>query len=250
MAEPRSKAEFKAYIFRRLGWPVIQVNVENEQAMDRIDDALAFYRDYHYLGSEKSLYIHTITQEDIDTGKIHLPETIMTVSNILPPVGYFDSSWMSDRYQYLRDEFYNMNHNVSYTLIPYYVAMTRLADINFLFNTTPSIRFSKITNTVEIYGAAGQQIMVLGNKIIFETEAFLDPNQYASIWQDRWLKRYATALMKRQWAENLKLYSNIPLLNGVTLDAQTMYSEAIDEIDKLEEKLISTGNFPVLDEIA
>lgn len=248
MAEPTNRAEFKAYIFRRLGYPVIQVNVEDEQAEDRIDDALAFFSDYHPLGSEKTLYVHTITADDVATKTITLPENIMAITGLVPPTAFVGNNFMSDRYQFLRQEFFNITQNVSSSLIPYYAAMTRISDIDFLFNVHPSYRFNKHKNKIEIIGDTSS-IFTVGNKLILETQAVIDAKIYADIWKDRWLKKYATALMKRQWAENLKLYSGVPLLGGITLDANSMYQESIEELTTLEDKLITSGSAPVLDEI-
>lgn len=249
MSEPLNRAQFKAYIFRRLGYPVIQVNVEDEQAEDRIDDALAFFSDYHPLGSEKTLYVHTLTEDDVATKSITLPENIMAVTGLVPPTAFVGNNFMSDRYQFLRQEFFNITQNVSTSLIPYYAAMTRISDIDFLFNMSPSFRFNKHKNKIEIIGGDTNRIFIVGQKIIFETQAIIDSKTYSDIWKDRWLKKYATALMKRQWAENLKLYSGVPLLGGITLDANSMYQEAIEELNILEDKLITSGSAPVLDEI-
>lgn len=250
MAEPTNIEEFKAYIFRRLGWPVIQVNVDDEQATDRIMDALAFYQDYHYLGSEKSYYIHTVTAQDVINGYITLPETVLSVYNILPSSvnSLYGGNWMTHEWQYMRDEFFRLDSDVGSSLIPYYVAMMRIADLDFLFGYTPSFTFNKHKNRIYLSGDL-KNWLVEGNKLAFETQAVVNPQEYSDIWKDRWLKKYATALMKRQWAENLKLYSNVPLLNGITLDAQTMFQEAVEELTNMEEKLITSGNFPVLDQI-
>src|SRR5690349_20083157 len=153
MAEPTNRQEFKAYIFRRLGYPVIQVNVSDEQADDRIDDALAFYGDYYPLGSERSLYVHTITQEDIDNKAITIPDNITSISGMLPQDTYGGyGNFMSDRYQFLRNEFFGFIHNISYSIIPYFVAMTRISDLEFLFTIQPSFRFNLHKKQVELIG--------------------------------------------------------------------------------------------------
>jgi hypothetical protein len=251
MAEPTSRAEFKAYIFRRLGYPVLQINVADEQVEDRIDDALDFYQDYHYLGSEKSIYIHTVTADEVANKKITLPETIMTVSNVLPQgfsVGN-SNNFMSDRWQFLANEFWALNYGISYSTIPYYVAMVRMAELDWLFNMSPSITFNKHKNEIVFTGDTST-FLVEGYKIALDTQSIIDPNVYADVWKDRWLKRYATALVKKQWAENLKLFSGAPLVGGMTLDWATLYQEAVDEIQTLEEKVISSYSYPILDEIA
>lgn len=247
--EPFNRQTFKEYIFRRLGYPVIQINVDDEQAEDRIDDALAFYQDYYPLGSERSLYVHEVTEEDVQNGYLTIPENITSVMGFLPATS-FAGNFMSDHFQLLRTEYMRLDRNVSYSLIPYYVAMTRLADIEFLFGSNSiSFNFNKYKRRVEIQGS-NNNLLKVGNKIVMEVQAYIDPNQYSDVWKDRWLKQYATALMKRQWAENLKLFSGVQLIGGVTLDAQTMYQEANDEINTLQEKLIQSGMLFPLDQIA
>ena len=251
MAEPYNRQTFKDYVFRRLGYPVLQINVSEEQAQDRIDDALDYFRDFHYFGTEKFYYVHTLTQEEIDNKEIQLPPNIASVVGVMDmAIGGSTSNFMSDKYQFLRSEFFGLATSVNYSLIPYYVAMTRIADLEFLLSMTPSVNYDEGSGTVSLVGF-NESLFTVGNKIIFETLAYVTPgNNSPKIWNDRWLKRYATALMKRQWAENLKLYSNIPLVGGITLDAQSMFQEAQEELQLLEDQLKNMGLLTsVLDQV-
>lgn len=245
MAEPQTREQFKEYIMRRLGAPVQQINVDEDQVEDRIDDALAFFKDYHYLGSEKSYYVHTITQENITTKTIELPPSVIAVTAVLPAGAGGGNNFMSDQYQLSRDTYSQLN-SLSSSMIPYHVAMTRLAEIDFWFSMTPSINFNKHKNLVTFNNTNSFSV---GDKFVMEVQSVVDPAVYKKIWSDRWLKNYATALVKRQWGENLKPFAGVQLLGGINLDGASIYGEADSEISNLEEKMISSNSYAVLDEI-
>jgi len=245
MAEPLNRSQFKEYILRRLGAPVQQINVDDDQVEDRIDDALAFYQDYHHLGSQRSVYTHALTQQDINNGYISLPNHITSVLGFLPLGGNTSRNFMSDEYQVMRTTFNDLSSSYSYSLIPYYAALNRMADLDYWFGLTRSFTFNRNSSTVT-FSTSGLNV---GDKVAFEVQAATDPNTYNRIWSDRWLKMYATALVKKQWGENLKPFGGIQLLGGITLDGKTIYDEAVEDLRTLEEKMISMNSSIILDEI-
>jgi hypothetical protein len=310
MAIPSTRAQFKDYCLRELGHPVIQINVDDDQIDDRIDQALQFFNDYHYDGTEKVYMKHQITQTDIDRGWIYTPETVTFINGVLPFDQASSSINMFDmRYQLRLHDLYDFT-SVSY--VSYEITMQHLQTLNLLFSGTPQFRFnrhgnklkldidwtrdvrvgeyvviecyrvmdpdsitltgtgtiSNTSNTVIGTSTIFDQQIIPGDEVLFGTESkritkVISPTEVevdsafttvgsvsmstigvSDVWNDRWLKKYATALIKRQWGNNLSKFSGIQMPGGVTLDGVRIFAEAKDEIEKLEEDLISTNVLP------
>jgi len=311
MAKPTTREEFKNYCLRKLGWPVLQINVDDDQVNDRIDESLQFWYDYHYDGTEKMFLKHRITQQDIDRGWIYCPDSIIFVTGIFPFDESNSSINMFDlRYQLRLHDLYDFT-SVSY--VSYEITMQHLRTLNLLFSGTPQFRFHRHQNRLfldidwtrdldvgqyvvaECYRRLEPEEITLtgtlsGNttsntiigtstkfdqelaekdfiqidgtakqvlKIISPTEIILDgPHSNnesgitvtkegnTDVWNDRFLKRYATAKIKMQWGSNMKKFEGIQMPGGVTLNGQKIYDEAVDEIKELEEELISTNVLP------
>jgi len=311
MAKPTTRQEFTDYCLRKLGWPVLQINVDDDQVNDRIDEALQFWYDYHYDGTEKMFLKHRITQQDIDRGWIYCPDSVIFVTGVFPFDESNSSINMFDlRYQLRLHDLYDFT-SVSY--VSYEITMQHIRTLNMLFSGTPQFRFHRHQNklhldidwtrdldvgqyvvaecyrrlqpeTITITGTvAGNTtsntiigtgtifdqelvekdfIQIDGTakqikKIISPTEIILDGPHSSNtsgitvtkegntdVWNDRFLKKYATAKIKQQWGSNLKKFEGIQMPGGVTLNGQKIYDEAIEEIEKLEEDLISTNVLP------
>jgi len=144
MAKPTTRAEFKNYCLRRLGWPVIEINVDDDQVDDRIDDALAFFNDYHFDGTEKIYMKHRITAEDINRRWIYCPEPIIFVNSVFPFDDSNSSVNMFDlRYQLRLHDLYDFT-SVSY--VSYEITMQHIRTLNLLFSGTPQFRFNRVQN--------------------------------------------------------------------------------------------------------
>ncbi len=244
MAEPVNREQFMEYCLRRLGAPEISIDVTPEQADDRIEDALQYYRDYHYDGSERLLYRHQITTQDMQNRYIPIPEYISGISALFPLSATLMSStsYLFDlKYHYINSAVADLN-NVS--IIPWHMAMERIALLERYFSQTPQFRFNRHTDKLYIDAAWGTQIRE-GQYILLDCHKEIDPVENPDVWTDRWLKRYATALIKRQWGENLKKFQGVQILNGITLDGKTIYDEAKEEIEKLEEEMLNSYSLPV-----
>jgi hypothetical protein len=311
MATPRTRLEFKDYCLRRLGWPVIDINVDDDQVEDRIDDALSFWYDYHYDGTEKLYLKHQVTQADIDRKWIPCPEAVTFVTGILPWDDSNSSVNMFDlRYQLRLHDLYDFT-SVSY--VSYEITMQHIRTLNLLFSGTPQFRFNRKQNkvfldidwsrdinpgeyvivecyrklqpdTVTLTGTASTNtsskivtgsgtnfpqeilegdIITIGNETVqvnrinSPTELILvdfptttntgltmtvTGNEY--VWNDRFLKAYATAKIKYQWGSNMKKFGGIQLPGGVTLNGKEIYDEAIEEIKSLEEFTYNTTSMP------
>jgi len=246
MATPTTRTEFKKYCLRELGAPVIEINVDDDQVNDRIDDALEYYRDFHYDGTEEDFYKHTVTQDDIDNEYITLPESVIGVVDILPiGTGLNTSNLFNLRYQITLNEIYDWAHG---QFANYTMSMERIALLNELFVGKQLFRFNRHTDKLYI-DMSWEEKVTVGEVIVVKCYKTLDPDTDTDVWGDRWLRRYATQLIKRQWGTNLKKFSGMQLPGGVTFNGEQIYQEADEEIKRLEEEAINTYALPAYDMI-
>ena len=245
MAIPTTKDQFKEYCLRRLGKPVIEINVDDDQVDDRIDDALRYYWDYHFDGTEKIYYKHLVSEQNKIDKYITVPENIIGAVNLF---SISDPSISSDdmfniRYQIALNDLYTLT---SVSMVPYYMVMEHLALISELLVGKQLLRFNRHTNRLYIDMDWGS----LANKyILVEAYQIVDPIDYVDVWKDQWLMRYATALIKRQWGSNLTKFTGMQLPGGLTFNGEKIYNDAVAEITDLEDKMISSYSLPVLDMI-
>lgn len=234
MTRPTTREEFKTKCLRKLGAPVLDINVDDEQLEDLIDDGLDWFYDYHFDGSHRVLYRHQITQTDIDNRYVDLDETWIGVSRIMPiNDSYSTTNLFNIRYQFHLNDLFN----ISYTsIVPYYQAMTYVSELEQLFVGEQPIRYNRHRNRLQI-DMDWDQITV-GEFIIIDGYQKTDPDNWSDVWSDRWLNRYVTALFKRQWGGNMKKFGGVQLPGGVELNGKEIYDEAQDEIQRLEEEMI------------
>lgn len=246
MAVPASREQFKEYCLRELGKPVIEINVDDDQVDDRVDQALSYYWDYHFDGSEKAYYKHQITSQNITDKFITLPENIIGAVNIFPigDPSLSASDIFNIRYQIALNDLYTLT---SVSLVPYYMAMQHLATVSDVLVGRQPIRYSRHKN--KLYIDMDWTKLDVGQYIIVEAYEIVDPVTYSDVWKDRWLAQYATQLIKRQWGTNLKKFIGMQLPGGVTFNGQQIYNEADEEIKRLEAEMISSYSMPVMDMI-
>lgn len=244
MAAITSRSDFKDYCLRRLGFPVIDINVDDDQIEDRIDDALQYWQDYHFDGTQKVYYIHSLTQSDVDNKYLDLSNvtdsqnnamSIIGVTRIFPLQDSQASINMFDlRYQLRLNELYDFT---SASYINYTMTMQHLRMLEQLFTGEIPIRYNRHMRRLNIDWAWGSSQAPVGTVVVAECYATLNPNVYQDMWNDRWLKEYATALIKRNWGSNLKKFSGIQLPGGVMLNGDKIFQEAEEEIKELEDKM-------------
>lgn len=243
MARPTTRSQFKDYCLRRLGYPVIDINVDDEQVEDRIDEALLYYQDYHFDGSNRILHKHQVTQADKDNGYITLPENIVGVVRILPFYDSVSSSNMFDvRYQIHLNDLFDLSQS-SYT--QYVLSMTHINFLEEIFVGKKPIRYNRHID--KLYIDMNWDDIQVDEYLVVDAYAYTDPDVYADVWNDRWLQRYATSLIKRQWGTNLSKFEGMQLPGGLQFNGQRIYDEATTEIDKLEEEMITSYSLPVSD---
>ena len=311
MAQPTTRQQFIDYCKRRLGFPVIDINVDDDQISDRVDDALQFFEDYHFDGVEKMFMKHRITQDDINRRWIYCPDAVTYVVGMFP----FDDSNASInmfdlRYQLRLHDLYDFT-SVSY--VSYEITMQHIRTLNLMFSGTPQIRFNRKQNKIfldidwsrdvsvgdyvvidcyrairpatitltgtgtavttantitgtgtifdqellegDVITLGGQELQVyqiisptilttIGPVASNVTNGVLTKPGNSEVFNDRFLKRYATALIKYQWGSNLSKFAGIQMPGGVTLDGVRIMTEAKEEMDKIEEDMYNFNSLP------
>ena len=246
MATPTTKTEFKEYCLRKLGKPVIEINVDDDQVDDRVDEALRYWYDYHFDGSERVYYKHAITETDVANKYITLPENIIGAVSIF---SMGDPSIRSDdmfniRYQIALNDLYTLT-NVS--LVPYYMVMEHLALMNELLVGKQPIRYSRHKDRLHV--DMDWNTVAVGEFLLVEAYEVIDPETWTDAYNDRWLQNYATTLIKEQWGSNLTKFTGMTLPGGVQFNGEKIYDDAVAERRKLEDEMISSYSLPVLDMI-
>jgi hypothetical protein len=326
MATPVTRPEFKEYCLRKLGKPVLEINVDDDQTEDRIDEALKYYYDYHFDGTEKQYYRHVFARGDFpdavkeivvheggtgysnnDTititraygtsegssanasittyangtisaitvtdngsnyrkdptitintstgsgasvtgyvgGYISIPQNIIGVVNIFDIGDYIATNNIFNiRYQIALNDLYTLTYQ---SMVPYYMAFQQIQLLEQLLVGKQPIRYNRNTN--RLYIDVTWDKIVVGQYLLMEAYQIVDPSKFPDVWSDRWLQRYASALIKKQWGTNLTKFNGIQLPGGVTFNGEKIYEDAHEEIDKLEAEMSMSYSLPAYDMI-
>ena len=238
MALPISRSDFKETCLRRLGKGVIGISVTDEQVEDAIDYCLSYYADYHFDGSAKLYYKHQLDQTDIDNRYITLPENIMGVVNIFDissALGTSTTDMFSITYQIALNDLWTF---MSSSMVPYYMTMQHIRLLEQLLVGQQPIRYERHRN--RLYIDMDWSKFYVGAFVVVEAYEVIDPEEFVDVYKDRWLIRYTTAHIKRQWGENMKKHQGMPMPGGIMLNGQHIYDEAVEEINRLEDEMINT----------
>jgi hypothetical protein len=245
MAVPTTRSQFKEYCLRTLGKPVLEINVDDDQVEDRIDQALRYYWDYHFDGSEKIYYKHQVTAQDKINKYITLPENIIGVVNIFNIGDALNTNNMFNiRYQIALNDLYTLT---SVSMVPYYMALQHIQMLEYLLVGKQPLRYNRHMDKLNI--DMDWNKLEDNHYLIVEAYEVVDPDVYTDAWGDRWLLQYTTALIKKQWGTNLKKFEGMTLPGGIKFNGQKIYDEADDEIKALEKEMISSYSLPVTDMI-
>ena len=250
MAQPSTRQELVDYCLRQLGAPVLEINVADEQIDDLVDDAIQFFNERHFDGTERMYLKYEITQDDVDRGKasgtsgvgivtttgtsgsdtfnfyetsnyIQVPDSVTGIEKIFK----FDTSSISGgmfsiKYQLFLNDLYYFN---SVELMQYSMVKSYLEDIDFLLTTDKQVRFNKRQNRMYLDIDWGAQ--TVGTFLVIDCHRALDPNSFTKIYNDSFLKKYLTALIKRQWGSNMMKFSGTKLPGGIELNGRQYYEE-------------------------
>jgi hypothetical protein len=242
MAQVTTRDELKDYALRRLGAPVIKINVDDDQLEDRIDDALQFYQDYHFDATESFYWKHIITQEDIDQKYFTIDPGILGITRVFALNETITKNNMFDlRYQLRLHELYDFT-STSYT--NFSITMQHLQNLSEMFTGDVPIRYQRHTHRLYVDWGWGSQQIPLGSMVVAEGYKAIDPETFESVYNDRWLKEYVTSLFKRQWGDNMKKFGGIQLPGGLTLNGKETFDEAMSEIQRLETEMADKYELP------
>ena len=235
MAKPNSRQTFIDYCLRSLGAPVIEINVDEDQLDDRVDEALQFYQYYHDDAIEKVYLKHEITQTDIDNGYITTNDLITDVVRILPLRDAVSSTDMFDiRYQMHLNDIYSLGFLGSLT--DYVMGQQWLALLDLVIDSDDKhVNFEKHKNRLEIFMDWSEEVEV-GDHLIVECYRIIDPDTFTDVYNDYFLKRYCTALIKKQWGQNLIKFEGMVMPGGVTFNGRQLYDDAVQELEQLVEE--------------
>ena len=278
MAQPASRSEFKNYCLRQLGAPVLEINVADEQIDDIIDDSLQYFHERHFDGVMRTYLKYQVTQDDIDRGKgpgqsgvtgITTTTATSTIdgatmqfdweenSNYLqvPPsvigiekVFHFDGSqsmssgMFSIKYQLFLNDIYFWG---AMEMLTYNMTRTYLADLEFALTTQKQFRFNQRMDRLYLDISWGE--LTPGDYLVIDCFRTLDPNDYTRVWNDSFLKKYTTALLKKQWGQNLIKFQGVKLPGGVELNGREIYEDGVKELETIREMMSNTYELPPLD---
>jgi hypothetical protein len=242
---PSNRNRLIEYALRRLGHPVIQVNVADEQLEDCLDDSMQFFSEYHFDGVEKVFMPHKVSAEDIINESIVVPDSITSITRVFPFSRGNASSFFNFEYQMRLadwDVFYGLARGGDLGLGHYEMVKEWLNTVNFVLRGEPTVIFNRHTNLLRM--EIDWDELTVDNYIIVEGYRVIDPEVYGDVYNDIFLKRYLVAKIKQQWGNNIKKYSGAKLPGGTEFNGQQIYDEATDELDKLETEMVHNNSFP------
>jgi len=281
MAQPSSRQELIDYCLRRLGAPVLEINVDDDQIDDLVDDALQLFHERHFDGVEKMYLKYKITQEDIDRGKgrrasnpigivtttsssvtipgigattfdfeedsnyIQVPDSVIGIDGVFKvDTSQLSSGMFNVAYQIFLNDVYNFT---AIELLNYTMVKTYLETIDFLINTDKAIRFTKRQNRLYIDTNWGG--LKAGNYLLISCYRILDPANFSKVYNDSFLKTYLTSLIKKQWGQNLIKFQGVKLPGGVELNGRQIYDDALGELADIKARMRAEYEMPPLDMI-
>ena len=281
MAQPASRTDLINYCKRQLGAPVLEINVADEQIDDLVDDALQYFQERHFDGVTQTFLKYKITQEDIDRGRarggsnnaagittstatsdidgssvtfsfeensnyLQVPPEIIGITKVFK----FDGSntvtnnMFSVKYQLFLNDIYYWG---STEVLTYAMTKRYLEDVDFALSTDKFIRFNQRQDRLYLdfdWGSATKD-----DYLIIDCYRMLDPNSYSRVWNDSFLKRYVTALVKRQWGQNLIKFQGVKLPGGIELNGRQIYDDAQKDLEVIREQMSNTYELPPYDMI-
>ena len=276
MAKPSTRQGLIDYCFRRLGAPVLEINVDDDQVDDLVDDAIQFYNERHFDGVERMYLKYQITQDDIDRGRaggaggvgiattsatstivgtattfsfyensnyLQVPDSVIGIEKIFK----FDTSSISGgmfsiKYQLFLNDLYYFN---SVELLQYSMVKTYLEDIDFLLTTDKQIRFNKRQD--RLYLDLDWSAQEKDTYLVIDCYRALDPADFNQVYNDSFVKQYLTALIKRQWGQNLIKFRGVKLPGGIELNGREIYEDGEREIESLRTRMMQDYELPPYD---
>jgi len=245
MANPSSRDTLIDYCKRRLGEPVVEINVDEDQLEDRVDEALQYYQEYHSDATLRTYLKHQVTADDISNEYITLSSDITFVTKLFPLTSAFTGTrnFFDIKYQMMLNDMASLIHFAGD--LAYYEQMQQyLSLLDMKLNGIPQVQFSRRQNRLYIFGDFADKDIIEGDYIVAEVYKIVDPSAHTSVFNDMWLKEYTTSLIKQQWGQNLIKFDGMQLPGGVTLNGRQMYDDATGELEKLKEDIRLENEMP------
>lgn len=270
MAIATTRQEFIEYCFRALGAPVIQINIDQQQAEDRLDEALEYMYERHFDFNQRALYAYQINSTDVvrkyfnttefgpalgaqvktdeygNTGYWPLATDIRSITKVYAPSNVVGDYMFDLRYQMTLFDFFGLYFNQSGQpsgpMAAFMESMAYIKLVNDVFNYPMSYTYTKTTD--RLFLDTDHTKLQAGSYLMVEAYVQIDPSQYPKVWGDRVFKRYYTALLKKQWAQNLSKFAGVPLPGGAQLNSAAIMNEAVAELREIEEMLKKTQELP------
>ena len=260
MAVPATRETLKQYSLRALGKPVIEINVDDDQLEDRLDEAIQYFQQYHYDGIRRTYLKYQLTAADKtrlaaingssetatknsvsttwyeDNNFLVVPDSVISVINIFPFSDKGNMNLFDVRYQLRLNDLYDFS---STSVINYDIVLRQLDFLDHILVGEKPFRFNQHDNRLYI-DMDWTNDLTTDEWIVIECYRKLDPTTYTDVFNDIYLKRYTTALFKKQWGANLSKFNGVAMVGGVSLNGQQIYSEALSDIEKLENEIRTT----------
>lgn len=244
MALPTTRDEFVEYCLRKLGKPVIQINISPEQVIDAYDEAILYFQENHMDGAERMFYKITVDQNFIDNRYVFLPNNILSVSELITIPGISSKDITFDyTYQMGSEVLWNMMKGGGTGLFDYVLLKQSLREIQFNTVGETSYKYNRHTGKFQV--DIGTSRIAVGMVILLACNVMIDPEEYPGVYRDSWLIDYTTALLKLRWGGNMSKFQGVNLPGGVSLNGVEIYNQAEEEKQRLEQEIIDKWNLPL-----
>lgn len=239
MASITTRQGLVDYCLRRLGDPVLEINVDEDQIEDAVDDAIQLYQEFHSDATYRTYLKYQVTAQDVQNRYIPISPQVLYITKLFPVDSSFINStnMFSFKYQFALSDFHNL-HTFGGTGLDHFVHMKQyLSLIDMTLNGTPQVTFSRRMNRLYIWGDFADGDIKEGDFVIAEVYEIVDPGNFGSIFNDMFLKDYTTSLIKRSWGQNMSKFDGMQLPGGVTINARQMLEDANAELETIRERM-------------
>ena len=272
MAKPATRAQLKEYCLRKLGKPVIEINVDDDQVEDLIDDTIQLFNERVYDGIERMYLKYKFTEDDLVNGRsrnltttktdnnlgaspgsrtlnfeegrgyLTVPDHVIGIVGVAPIANTYVNSMFGFRYQFFLNDFYNF---YAYDILNLEMTMQYIETLEFLIEGKKPLRYNKVQN--RLYLDLDWNRVADNDYVLIDSYRALDPNTYTKIYNELFVKKYLTSLIKRQWGQNLMKFTGIKMPGGVEFNGRQIYDDAQGEIEKIEGEMLSKYETAPLD---